>query len=276
MFARRLHQQACAVGSDQVVVGLALPSESTINDISIDLRVQTGVVDVRVISLMAVEGWIIPVLDPDAGASYQTLWDILVPKDTDVEVIDLDVGAVDATPFYEPGEPDFTEIIDAGLRPQRIYHRNEMLTLHNALLAWHDTITPFGEDMVAGVRLNIRIRQKYRIAQPSILMFAVANPSMDDTTTTQPLQPSEDEWGQTKYIGHVLERAMLHLFGVTEAGAETPWEEATALLKKHLEPDVFEETAGRFGGSALEVVAKAMVDHSVVGRLDTQTITTGR
>ena len=39
--------------------------------------------------MMAVEGWILPVLDPDAGSSFDTLLDTLVPKDTDVEVIDL-------------------------------------------------------------------------------------------------------------------------------------------------------------------------------------------
>lgn len=79
-----------------------------------------------------------------------------------------------------------------------------------------------------------------------------------------------------KYIGHVLERALLHLFGVTEMGAETPWEEATALLKKHLEPDVFEDVGGKFGSDSWRVYSMAMFDHSVEGRLADVTVTTGR
>ena len=35
---------------------------------------------------------------------------------------------VDATPFYEPGEPDFSQMMDVGLRPERIYHANRLMT----------------------------------------------------------------------------------------------------------------------------------------------------
>ncbi len=82
--------------------------------------------------------------------------------------------------------------------------------------------------------------------------------------------------GQIKYVGHVLERAMLHLFGVFEAGAETPWEEATALLQKHLDPDP--SVALSFTPTAITWAChtEAMIDHSVVGTLDTKQISLGR
>ena len=99
---------------------------------------------------------------------------------------------------------------------------------------------------------------------------------MDDTTSTLQAAMAENEWGQIKYARTMLERAMLHVFGLVEAGAETPWEDATAVLKKHLEPDVFEETAAAFAAVGFDVVSKGILDHSVTGEVAVKAITTGR
>lgn len=278
MFAKRLGSVLVTTGTDTVVCSLPLPSGSRINDISIDMRMhQTAAIGLNLCTMFAVEGWILPILDSDAATSVQTLWDNLVPKDTDVETVDLDTGAADATPFYEPGEPDFSDMLEVGLRPERIYHANRLLTAaQDSFLTYQDNQTPFNVLWLPGSSMRIRIRKNFAVRQPSMLMFAFANPSLDDTTVTVDTAPAEAEWGQLKYIGHVLERALLHVFGITEAGAETPWEEATALLKKHLEPDVFEDSGGTFDSASWRVTTKAMFDHSVEGRLANQQISTGR
>ncbi len=278
MFAKRLQSEVIVSGADRVIASLPLPSGSRLNDVSIDVRAhQLAALGLNAVTMFAIEGWILPILDPDAATVVNTLWDTLVPKDTDVETIDLDTGATDATPFYEPGEPDFSDLMEVGLRPERIYHMNRMLSVANdSFLTFQDNQTPFDVLWLPGARVNIRIRKNFAVRQPSMLLFAFANPSLDDTTVTETAAPAEAEWGQLKYIGHVLERALLHLFGVVEAGAETPWEEATALLKKHLEPDVFEDSGGVFASASFRVTAKAMFDHSVEGRLGTTSISTGR
>lgn len=278
MFAKRLYSEQVASGTDRVFAALPLPSGSRLNDISIDFRAhQLTSIGIGVNMMWAIEGWILPVLDPDAAVNVNTLWDNLVPKDTDVEAIDLDTGATDSTPFYEPGEPDFSDMLEVGLRPERIYHANGIATIgQDSFITFQDNQTPFSVLWIPQIGRRIRIRKNYSVRQPSMALFAFANPSLDDTTATEPTAPAESEWGQLKYIGHVLERALLHLFGVTEAGAETPWEEATALLKKHLEPDVFEDSGGTFGSAAWRVTAKAMFDHSVEGRLGQTSISTGR
>lgn len=274
MYARRLHGTSVNPGADEILFGMSLPSGSRINDISIDVRVSSPtVLALNQMGMTAVEGWILPVLDPDAATSFLTLWDTLVPKDTDVEVVDLDTGAADSTPFFEPGEPDWSDLLEVGLRPERVYHKNVMHTIgRGSVFSYFDTTIKF----LPGANYDIRIRKNYRVSQPSVLVFAIASPSLDDTTATLQTAAAESEWGQMKYIGHVMERAMLHLFGVTEAGAETPWEEATALLKKHLEPDPYEKTGATFTGLTYNVIAKAIVDHSVEGRLEDMTISTGR
>lgn len=277
MYARRYTSVSSGTNKDTVIFGMSLPSGSRINGINLEVALWATTFHAQNNSGMyAVEGWILPVLDPDAAVEYNVLWDTLVPKDTDAETMDLDVGTADTTPFFEPGEPDFTGLFNVGLTPERIYHREKLLTMSTgALSIFRDPETPFAIEWCPGDYFRIRIRKNYAISQPSVLLFAIANPGLDDTTSTLSAAAAEAEWGQTKFIGHVLERALLHLLGLTEAGAESPWEEATALLKKHLEPDVFEETGGNLVQIDLNVICKGIVDHSVEGRLQQIQVSTG-
>ncbi len=278
MFARRMAEKNVVSGTDEVLIALSLPSGSRINDINMEFSLhQSAVLGIDSAVMYAIEGWILPVLDPDAASTMEVLWDTLVPKDTDVETVDLDTGASDTTPFFEPGEPDFTGLLEVGLKPERIYTASRILTMANggSVFSFQDNQTPFAVNWVAGSKHRIRIRKNFAVSQPSVLVFAVGNPTLDDTTATEPTALAEAQWPQVKYIGNVLERAMLHLFGLVEAGAETPWEEATALLKLHLEPDVFEENAGFWQSASWRVFARGIIDHSVVGEMEKITVSTG-
>lgn len=271
MFAKRMFQVTIAPGTDTVLFGLSLPSGSVLNNVRCTVSLYGGSVQPMATALAyACEGYILPVLDPDAAVGYDVLFDTLVPKDTDAQTMDLDVGAADTTPFWEPGEADWSTLFDVGLRPELIYRRKRLLTPLNGSAAMHrDPETPFLPEWVPGELFNINIRKRYRIEQPSVVVFAVAQPNLDDTTTTLEGALGESKWGQIKYAGDLLRRALLHVFGLVETGAETPWEEATALLQEHLQPDVYEKTGGFFSaGITMQGVGMAMIDHSVEGTLE--------
>lgn len=276
-----MFQHSPGAGSDVVLFGISLPSDTVVNNVRAQVHVyDPGIASLAVAGIYAVEGWILPVLDVDAGLNFDTIWDALVPKDTDVEAMDLDTAASDTTPFYEPGEIDWTAIFDVGLRPERVFSRKKIITPMNTMgFQRQDTETPFANGYVMGDRFNINIRKRLRVRQPSILVFGFAAPSLDDTTNSETESLAalpEAAWGQVKYMGHVLERAMLHVLGITEAGAETPWEEATAILKQHLDPDVFEADATSWAAAAWTIFGEATIDHSVKGRLGRSVVTTGR
>lgn len=285
MFAKRLSQNLVITNTDQVLQGISLPSGTRLNNLKVDVSViGSAFAEFSDAMMYACEVWILPVLDPDGSLTYDAIWDTLVPKDTDevsapgADVLDLDTGGTDTTPFFEPGEPDWSDLVEVGLRPERIYHRNKLLNLANggSVNTVQDNQTPFAPVWLPGDSFTIRIKKNYAISQPSVLLVGIGIPALDDTVNVQHTVASEVEWGQLKYIGNVLERALLAVMGVMETGAETPWIEASALLKEHLEPDVFEATAGNFISQSLVVYAKGMYDHSVVGTLETGSISTGR
>ncbi len=279
MFARRTTFITVASNSDAVFFGISLPSGSVIHDIKCKVSVASQADVARAVGLFyAIEGWILPMLDPDGGGTFDALFDTLVPKDSDSDVLDLDTGAVDTTPFFEPGEVDWSDIVDVGLRPERIYSRKRLMSISsgNARFIFQDNQSPFAVKWIAGDTFSIHIKKRFSVRQPSIMAFALANPAMDDTTATTETALSENEWPRVKFMKDVLTLALHHVLGLTEAGAETPWVEAAALVKKHLEPDVIETVGGSFGSQAYEVFAEGIVDHSVEGEMAIGALSTGR
>lgn len=284
MFARRTFITRISTNTDKILFGLSLPSGSIVNDIKVRVSLVmedlAGVVNLALAQVVAYacEGWLLPVLDPDSAANYDTLWDNLVPKDSDVETLDLDTGAVDTSSMYEPGEIDLSALFDVGLQPERIYHRHRICTsARNSLLTFQDAVTPFSPLWIAGDSFDIHLKKRYRVNQPTVLVFGVGLPLGDDTSATSPTILTEGQWPQVKYFRHVLERALLHTLGVIEAGAETPWEEATALIKTHLDPDVYETEDGAFAILVDWTAAgEAIIDHSVEGEMGIASVSTGR
>ncbi len=278
MFAKRTHFGTVGAGVDSVFLGMALPGGSKLHKVSAEVHLWTTAVSaISTAAVYACEGWIIPVHDPDTAKTYDTLWDQFVPKDDDTEDIDLDTASTDTSPFFEPGEPTFDAMFDVGLEPKKIFSRQRLLSpLSGALIVSRDPESTYLPEWMAGEKFNIDVSRGYYVNEPSIVMFAIGIPNMDDVVNTLDSIPLEQEWGQMKYIEHVLERALLHLFGVTEVGAETPWEEATALLKKHLLPDVYEVGAGKFLDQSYNVLCKGTFDHSVTGRIASGSVSLGR
>lgn len=270
LIARRYFEGEIGPAVDEVFVGISLPSDSVVRDVKIELQFvdASQVQAIAVATMSAVEGWILPVQDPDAGASFDALFDALVPKDTDSDVFDIDTGAADTTPFFEPGEIDIGALLDVGLRPRRIYHRRMIHSAaKNNLAILRDTESPFFLEWTAGGVYSIRLRKNFRVRQPSVMVFAMASPALDDTTTTKESALVENEWARVKYIDFILEQMLIHQIGLVETGAETPWEEASALMRKYLMPDVEEENAAAWAAVSYRYWGEARFGIMVPGSL---------
>lgn len=279
MQARRNWFVQAAAGTDAIGFGITLPSDTVVHRVNVKGSFVGATEAATAFNAFGVafECWLLPLLDPDAGLTYEAIWDNLVPKDTDVEVLDLDTAAADTNPFWEPGELDMGRIMDVGLRPRKLFHEHAYITIANgAVIVWQDNQTPFVLKYWPGGTMGFSLRRGFRVKQPSVLVCAIASPNINDTTATPPTVLSEAQIPQTKYMGDVLKRALMHQLGVVEAGAETPWEEASAVLRKHLVPDVFEGLADAFAGASWNWSGEAMIDHSVTGTLGVKSIDGGR
>lgn len=271
MYARRRNQIDTAAGQDDVLFGISVPGESVVNNIRCDVHlVGKNSFTQGESAWYGVEGWILPIMDPDTTANYNVTWDRLVPKDTDGNM-DLDTGAQDQSSFFEPGESDWSQLLDIGLRPRRVYQRLRLLSYATApkphtesdAVKWTPTDA-----------FRVQVARRLYVKQPSVLLFAVGSPNVDDVTTTQEQHLEEDEWGRVAYAEHMVEQAQMDLLGLTDGG--TSIASATDLIQKHMEPDMYNQTAGSWRGLAAKVWGDALIDHSVKGRLGKVSLSTGR
>ncbi len=262
--------------SDMVLTAFDLPADSVLHGFS--CRVQMIATEVK--ELVEAVGYAVAVAvveldDPDTGDSYDDLLDRYMPKYTDVDTIDLDTGAANATPFWEPGEASFEEVFDMDRQVQVIYRRKKLLTLAdpgNAGFRFQPSETPFAVQWLPADTFTIRVNRRIRARRPSVVLVAVASPAFDDTTVTLPAHLLENEWGQIQYAESTLERALMDQLNVVEAGAETPWVEASLVLRKHLAPDVFEQTAARFLLQNWNIYSYLHFSHSVPGQMSFKSV----
>lgn len=265
-----------ATGSDTVVAGVWVPSGSIISGVQGVVKLNTSTeLTLAQAAAVALEGWILPMEDPDSGVTMNALWDSHVPKDTLVDLLDLDADAADAAPFYEPGLITWEFLIDIGLQPRRIFHRHHIVSALDAIGFRQDEETPFIEHYFAGFKERVNLRRPFRVREPSLVVFAVAVPDTLETSATSPVAAlPEDEWGRIKYIDHVLEMAMMDLLGLVSAAS--PWTEASALLRSYLDPRMLETNAATFVGVSWTAVGELVFDIVVPGRMPAKVLTGGR
>ena len=256
--------------ADQPLCGISLPSGSVFHGGKVQVHVgfaPTSFLTSEQATMYAVEAWVLPIQDPDLADTLLDIWNLLVPKDTDVQTLDLDTASADVTPFFEPGEMDWSQLYQVGLRPERLYHRHKIVTINNTMgLRWPDESTPFNPKWQVGDAFEFQLGS-FRVEQPSVVIVAASTPQLNDTSAAAPTALAEAEWLQVKFLEDTLLMALKDLTGLTEPGAESPWEEATDLIQKYLDPPVFEEDAGAWVNAAMDFFGEAHFGVSLTGQM---------
>lgn len=258
--------------NDVVAVAIDIPAGCKLKNLSIscDVIAAAAAFERETACAYAAAAYIFPVEDPDSRVDYNTLWDRFVPKYNDLDVVDLDTTAVDATPFWEPGEGLFDQVFDMGVQPVKIFGRKKRMNFADpgsAGMKFQPAETPFEPQYHPADRFNVKTNRPMRARQPSVMLLAVASPAYDDTTTVR-AQLAENQWGQIQYAEATLERALMDTLALTEAGATIPWANASDTLRQYLAPDVFEEVAGSFVATAYLVFGRCSWTLNVPGEMD--------
>lgn len=270
LVGNRMFASQVIAGVDVVVAGIWVPAGSMIRSVTgyvvFEAAVERGLNE---IGLGAVAAYVLPVQDPDTSGSMNTTWDRLVPKDGSSEVLDLDTGNADAAKFWEPGGQSWETVFEVGVQPRKLMQKHFMSSMgHNAIAVNRDPETTFDYEYIGGATIPVKAVGPMFVDGPALLAVAVASPLTTLTSATAAIAAiTEPEWAQLQYIDEVLERAYLHLLGLTETGAETPFEEATALLKTHLDPFVLEVSGGIFQPTTWNVIGEMRFEVEVQGSL---------
>lgn len=274
LFSHKLSQMLVPSGSDQVLSGIQLPSESSLNNVWGEVHIVAPTpIEFDKAVMYGVDGHVFLHQTPDDGATFNTLWDSNVPKDTDVAsgAIDLNASATTIN-FFEPGEPNVHALADMAIYndDNNWFKRRKLLSFASSPTGWlPGTPNLYVPSDVFAVRSRRRIGVDYW----SLAALGMSSPAFDDVTTTvYTTFGDEAPLMQMKYIEVTLEQAWMQLVGLTETGAETPWEDAATMIGDFLEPTVLEVTAGDFATMGFNVYTKCTWEITVPGRRNFKSI----
>lgn len=271
IFRHQLGQVQVANGSDEVFADMPIPSECTQNNVWGKVHiVENEEVTIDNVVLYGVDGFVLAVPDPDTLDSVDDLWDRLVDKDDDLgpNSLDLDETAADTDNLYEAGEPSVGAILDAHIYKDdnHWFRRRGLMSFATSPTGFH-WVTSEVSTYQPRDFFKIRARKPIYTEYMSMSLLGLSMPNVVTFATVPNSPSSNSEWLRQKYIEVVLEQAWMSLLGVTEAGAETPWEDAASLVQKLVEPGVYEDTTGVFQSNlGLQLVAETTWDITVPGR----------
>lgn len=260
---------------DEVVADYPLPAGCTLQNVALGMKM-IGPDDTLVTSgvMYGVAGYVVPMLDPEGGVAVDTIWDQLVPKDVaeGAGVFDLDTGATDTTPEFNWGEVDWTQVFGvAGNSPVEIFRRRKLITFADVAVGYF-RVDSAPDLYVPLDRFQTMINRRVRAAKHSYVLFGFSSPDLTQTSATLPTTINEQEWVMMTYMETFLEYAFVNLMGQVEAGAESPYEEASAFVAELLERTALEESSNAFTPVQWLVFTQATFVVDVPGRLKVGTL----
>jgi hypothetical protein len=255
-------------GADGVIAACPLPAQGKLNNVSLNIQGITSSISPLQAVMYGISGFVVPVMDPDAASSVDLLWDTLIPKDVEssAAAFDLDTAAAETSPEFEWGEVDLEHILDIGGAPVEIFQRRGLLTYAGAQSRGFESGSP--DTWIPTISINAKVKRNVVVEVPSMVLFGFSNPVLGDTTASPPTSPTETQWPILTYLEDFLVDAVKQWVGLTETGAESPYEEAAAFIADYIEPDAFEETAGAFQSNSWSVFSKCTFDVTVPGSVN--------
>ncbi len=254
------------------MLGVNVPPGGVFHGFRGNLRIHGAETVIANALLYGLDAYAVTLHDVDAGDTFDTVWDLQVPKTSeDVDTMDLDVETTDTDPVFEPGEHSWEKLfgweggIDKLLQYRRIFTAADFI----GGLAATGGFTHY----MPGEVKPITIRHGKIVDQATVIMMALSSPVMDRTTAGALTILSEGNFLKLQLLRDTAVDAIHQLMGAVEAGAETPYVEAAAFLDLLLSPPPTEEVAGEFGTTTWQCTLSGKVTVSVpgtinVGRLD--------
>lgn len=254
-------------GTDRVIFAFPLPGGAVVNNAWMDLSIMFPDVDVSSAIQYSLFGYIVPVLDLDAGTVPDTIWDNQVPKDQaddTADTIDIDRHAAVNDPVAELGDVNINALVDFQDSPRQVFRKEELLTFPKSPRGFKvgTPDTYYATDVV-----KARMSGTYRIKAPSYYLVALGVATGVDTSTAFPIINTRGEWMQLAYMEDALKDAMKAMAGLAISGTQEPYTEAMILIHSYLE-HVMESTAAQFGTGTLEAWGKMTMDITLPGDFD--------
>jgi hypothetical protein len=270
VFPKMYASAQTTTGSDIVLFALPLPGGAVVNQAWMEVHCVGSPIGQSNIAVYGLHGYVLPVLDPDAGTTPDAMWDAQVPKDAAMaaDVIDLDTVTAVSTPVLELGEPSIARIIGMTTSPVMTFAREKLVSAGLGAPGYDKASATF----LPTDFFQARLKRRVEVDVPSYYLIGLSVPDTLATLSAFPVINTDGEWMQLKYMQYTLHQAFMRLAGLTEAGAESPYDEAMTVIANYLEV-AYEQTAGVWSGITWNAMGKITFDITLPGNMDVNNMT---
>ena len=269
-FPQMTVQKQVPADADEIIGVVWLPAGSSLNNVHMSVDVIGTSIDVVKAALYGIDMYVLPVLDPDTTITPDAIWDNQVPKDDAVgsNVLDLDTAAADDDPVFEPGDPSIEKLIGMTTAPTRIFRRRRILTFAKRASGF---IAGTPNTYIPAEHFATKIGKKVRVENHSIALLGFSSPKTTITDTTFLAVDTNKDWAMLQYLQETAKDMLKQLVGLTEAGAETPYEDAASFISRWME-DFVEEDTDAFIAQSWRVFADLSFDVTVPGEMSVRSM----
>jgi len=267
-----------SLGTDQVVASMPIPPGGVFLGYRATI---SGISKIHLSVLVAAGAFFRAVIVPmgastmDQAISVDTLFDQRVPKDVDLsgtagaDEIDWDDGTV-STPFEEPGQINFNDLVELGDRPIDIGRRDVLVTFADIGAKFPHVDTT--DEYYATWKVRMGSNHKVRVRQASYFLLAISSPNWDEVTNSAVNTIVNANWSALTYPDVTFDMMLPDILGLSETGAESPFIDMAAFAVDLVEPSVREETAGDFEAVNWDTFTKWSVRVLTPGRPQMKTL----
>lgn len=259
--------------TDRVILAWPLPGGSRVDQISMNVKVNTTLsVPAQSAWMYGCDGYITRV-DDDAGDPIDTIWDEQIPK-ADVDLNFELADSANVAPFFEPGDEVTEAITDVMVgAPEKIFERRKMITIVDNMITYDGTSVYWGFD-----GFETTIKKKYFVESNSAIMIGMSSPDMGGDDANLELLPtgSSIEWVMLKYIDMIVEDMFVWILGLGTPGSGTvPYDDAETFLEGLLSRFNAVDTTSGFQSEDLRVHSSGNAQIWVPGRIPTAVLHSG-
>lgn len=222
-------------GTDEALCAWSVPAETTVLSVK-GTVLMTGLTDLGHArrASYAMDGWMLELPDDLMETAISTVYDALVPKYVASLSFDFEDEVADTSPGFEPGEirNDLLGMVD---QPDHIYQRRKILGFPNTK-GYHETVPGSSWAFVPSDHYSISRVGRRTADGMSAVIFGCSSPENDGLSSETKLFPNfggtaRSEWLWLKFLPQLLDKAIVEMLGLTETGAETPYENLLDLLE---------------------------------------------
>ena len=237
------------IGSDHVVAWAPIPEGGTLLSVTGELHIiGAEASDTDQLAGYGFSGELVPILDPDTQVDINVLWDQMVTKPIQPTTaagtagVDADWDSSDTAPDTEPGEVDLNDLLGLMDPTKQIFSpRLEWLSFAKGapiatVAGTPDTYTPRDYKTFNSSR-------KLMAPGPSYAMLAVSSPSLDNEQVTENIEVGASPWGIMENIHLAMQQLLIQNIGLTEATAESPYDQISTLVAEWMAPDIINPSA---------------------------------